>query len=237
MKENTQGSLHKLNSSMGSKIRALRSSQGLNITELAERTGLTPSMISQLERALISPSIATLKKICDALGIPISYLFEEAEMQLSGNANAPEAAGHLKAGEMAHTAAPAPMSALHLEAYLKMFSPANSEGISPVVHEQNRKFLSPGKGIRFYLLNPNLAGPIEFIYNEYDPGANTGRYSHFGSECGLILSGELVVEIKDKVYRLKKGDSITFDSSDPHLKRNDAGEVCTCVWANVPPWF
>lgn len=59
---------------------------------------------------------------------------------------------------------------------------------SPVVHKQNRKVLSPGKGVNFYLLNPNLDGPIEFIYNVYDPGCGTGKglYSHPGSECGLI---------------------------------------------------
>jgi len=211
-------SLDQLNLSLGTKIRTLRNEKNLKITELAEMTGLTSSMISQLERALLSPSIATLKKVCEALGIPLSYLFEEAEQ------------GPSQADAGAFTP-------FHLETYLKMFPPVNLENMSPVVHEENRKFLSPGKGIRFYLLNPNLAGPIEFIYNEYDPGANTGQYSHPGSECGLILSGELLVEIKDKTYVLKQGDSITFNSSDLHLKRNDGDVVCTCVWANVPPWF
>ena len=214
-----------LNLVLGAKIRTLRTEQNLKIVDLAEMTGLTSSMISQLERALISPSIATLKKICEAMHVPISYLFEEAGPAENGN--------NLAARETAVM----PESPVDLDAYLKLFPPVNLMGVSPVVHKKNRKFLSPSKGIRFYLLNPNLSGPIEFIYNEYDPGASTGRYSHPGSECGLILSGEMVVEIKDEVYHLKEGDSITFNSSDPHLKRNDSDEVCTCVWANVPPWF
>ena len=227
---NTHNPLGELNLSLGSKIRTLRTEQNLKITELAEMTGLTSSMISQLERALISPSIATLKKICDALGIPISYLFEEVEPGSEPSKPVP-------AKEVIPQAAPVPFAPFNLEAYLKLFPPVNLEGVSPVVREENRKILSPGKGIRFYLLNPNLAGPIEFIYNEYDPGANTGKFSHSGSECGVVLSGELIVEIKDNAYVLKKGDSITFNSSDLHLMRNDTDEMCTCIWANVPPWF
>jgi hypothetical protein len=112
-------------------------------------------------------------------------------------------------------------------------------GLSPVVHREERKILSPNPGVRFYLLNPNLAGPTELIYNEYDPGTGTGPvlYTHPGAECGLILSGELVVQIKDDIYTLKEGDSITFNSSDLHSKNNLSDVMCTCIWANTPPWF
>jgi mannose-6-phosphate isomerase-like protein (cupin superfamily) len=120
-----------------------------------------------------------------------------------------------------------------------MFTPLHLDGISPVVHRENRKFLSPASGIRYYLLNPNLSGPLEMIYNEFDPGSTTGSpsYTHPGVECGLILSGELVVKIKDETFLLKEGDSITFNSSDLHSLRNDSDVMCTCIWVNTPPWF
>ncbi len=110
---------------------------------------------------------------------------------------------------------------------------------SPVVHESERKLLLPGKGITFQLLNPDMSGPIEFIYNIYEPGAGTGagHYSHPGAECGLILEGELLITIREKSYLLKKGDSITFNSSEPHSKENPGDVNCVCVWANTPPWF
>jgi len=222
--------LDKLNLSLGSKIRTLRTQRGFTIADLAGMTSLSSSLISQLERALTLPSIPTLKKICDALDVPISYLFENA--QVAANSN------QITDSIVEPTTPSVPK--IDFDAYdifQKLFPPTNLKGPSRVVHEKNRKFLSPGQGIRFYLLNPDLSGPIEFIYNEYDPGASTGRYSHRGSECGLILSGELIVEINDEIYVLKEGDSITFDSSDPHLKRNDSDQMCTCVWANVPPWF
>ena len=229
MSDHNHYSRDALNLSLGAKVRALRKQQNLKINDLAKMTGLTSSMISQLERALISPSIATLKKICEAMNIPVSYLFDDAQPVVNGEASANNSAYHPQI--------PFPIPRIDLETYSKILPPVNLMGGSPVVHKSNRKILSPGKGIRFYLLNPNLFGPIEFIYNEYDPGASTGTISHPGSECGLILSGELVVEVKDTVYHLKEGDSITFNSFDPHIMRNDSDKMCTCVWANVPPWF
>jgi transcriptional regulator with XRE-family HTH domain len=214
----------KVNVVLGSRIRAQRIKHDLKITELADLTGLTSSTISQVERAIISPSIATLKKLCDAMNIPISYLFEDAE--------APDQEGPAEHGG---SHGETEDHALHL----KMYDSVNLMGLSPVVHKEDRKFLSPSPGVRYYLLNPNLAGPSELIYNEYDPGSGTGPdlYTHPGVESGLILSGELVVRIKDEVYLLKEGDSITFNCSDPHSKSNPSDVMCTCIWSNTPPWF
>lgn len=221
--------LDELGLSLGAKISLLRKSHNLKITDLAEMTGLTSSMISQLERALVSPSISTLKKICEAMNIPISYLFEEAR---------PAENGELSSGKKhSLTQEPPFIPRIDIGAYSKILPPVNLMGASPVVHKNTRKFLSPVNGIRYYLLTPNLFGPIEFIYNEYDPGASTGTLTHPGSECGLILSGELTVEINESTYILKEGDSITFNSFDPHIMRNDSDKICTGIWANVPPWF
>jgi transcriptional regulator with XRE-family HTH domain len=214
----------KVKRDLGARIRRYRLKRTMKISELAEMTGLTSSSISQVERGLNSPSIATLKKICDAMSIPISYLFAD-----TGIEDHEESVEHNGSSGMGPG----------LVAPLKTYASVNLMGLSPVVHKEDRKFLSPGPGVRFYLLNPNLAGPSELIYNEYDPGAGTGPdlYTHPGSECGLILSGELVVQIKDEVYTLKEGDSITFNCSDPHSKKNVSDTMCTCIWVNTPPWF
>jgi transcriptional regulator with XRE-family HTH domain len=197
-----------LHISLGNRIRELRKTQELRISDLAQAANLTTSMISQVERGKISPSIETLKMISNVLKVPISYFFETSVLNDDST------------GESQNSA-------------------FVGNDISPVVHEQQRKILSPGKGVCFYLLNPNMLGPIEFIYNIYEPGCGTGEglYTHIGHECGLILEGELVVQIEDKKYRLKKGDSITFDSSKPHSKINDGSTPCICVWANTPPYF
>lgn len=61
---------------LGETVRLLRQRAGLSIQELAQRTGLSNGMISQLERALASPSIRSLRLLSIALGVPISYFFE-----------------------------------------------------------------------------------------------------------------------------------------------------------------
>lgn len=61
---------------LGETVRLLRQRAGLSIQDLAQRTGLSTGMISQLERALASPSIRSLRLLSVALSVPISYFFE-----------------------------------------------------------------------------------------------------------------------------------------------------------------
>ena len=58
-------------------IRRLRQKQGLSLRELAHLTGITPSMISQIENGKTSPSLATLKNICDKLETTIGKLIDD----------------------------------------------------------------------------------------------------------------------------------------------------------------
>ncbi len=48
---------------IGSKIKRLRQANGLTLEELANRSELTKGFLSQLERDLTSPSVATLEDI------------------------------------------------------------------------------------------------------------------------------------------------------------------------------
>jgi transcriptional regulator with XRE-family HTH domain len=58
----------------GHRLRELRRARGLTVGDLANRSQLTPGFISQLERDLTSASLASLARICDALGVTIGYL-------------------------------------------------------------------------------------------------------------------------------------------------------------------
>ena len=64
---------------IGGKIKGLRLKLGLTQEELAARTELSKGFISQLERNLTSPSIATLTDILEALGTDLSAFFSEAK--------------------------------------------------------------------------------------------------------------------------------------------------------------
>lgn len=64
---------------IGSKIRELRKSKNINITELSKNTGVSTGMISQIERNMAVPSVASLWKIAKSLDVSIGYFFEEEE--------------------------------------------------------------------------------------------------------------------------------------------------------------
>jgi transcriptional regulator with XRE-family HTH domain len=66
---------------LGSKIRKRRREQGLTISELSSRTDLAVSMLSQVERDVVTPSISSLRRIASALQVPAFYfLIEEHDM-------------------------------------------------------------------------------------------------------------------------------------------------------------
>ena len=62
---------------IGQKLRDLRKKQGLTQEELADRSELSKGFISQLERDMTSPSIASLEDILQCLGTSLSEFFQE----------------------------------------------------------------------------------------------------------------------------------------------------------------
>lgn len=64
-----------LNQAVGRIIRDSRKKQRLTLEQLAKRSGLSVSAISQFERAESSPSVSSLYKIASAFGINVRDLF------------------------------------------------------------------------------------------------------------------------------------------------------------------
>jgi len=62
---------------IGPKIQELRKKYGLTQEELADRAELSKGFISQLERDMTSPSIATLRDILECLGTNLNEFFSE----------------------------------------------------------------------------------------------------------------------------------------------------------------
>ncbi len=180
---------------IGKKIRDLRNQKKLTLAELADKIKVSPSLISQLERGGINPSISLLKSVSDVFEIPLSFLLEEEETLIKQP--------------------------------------------SPVVTSKQRKVIIWEGGIRFALLSRTLDLGCEFICNEWPPGSSTGKekYVHDGVESGIILEGEMEVELGDQVYRLKPGDSITLRSDVPHRLSNRGKKMAKGIWVNSKPWI
>jgi len=68
-------------------LREHRTSLGLSMNRLAEESGLSQQTISYLERGLRQPSLESLARICDALGIPLSDFIRQAEEKCIANSS------------------------------------------------------------------------------------------------------------------------------------------------------
>lgn len=66
---------------IGVRLRSRRRVRGLSLKDVATRAGLSIGMVSQVERGQVSPSIRSLRAICDALEMPVIWLFEQHDQQ------------------------------------------------------------------------------------------------------------------------------------------------------------
>src|SRR5918999_3166752 len=67
--------------SLGKKIEDLRRKRELTSRELAANVQVTSSLISQIEHDKTSPSLDTLRRIARALGVPLTYLLLEDDLE------------------------------------------------------------------------------------------------------------------------------------------------------------
>lgn len=65
---------------LGSRIRATRQARHPTLRDIADRASVSEGFLSQVERDVTSPSIATVHRIAQALDLSIAQLFaDEAE--------------------------------------------------------------------------------------------------------------------------------------------------------------
>jgi transcriptional regulator with XRE-family HTH domain len=131
---------------LGSRIRALRQSRRLTLRELAARAGVTESFLSQVEREVTSPSIASVQRIARALDLSIAQLF--AEEPTSGRVVRREARRRiaypgLKAVDEFHTA----NMAGRLQVILSTIEPGGGTGEEPYTHDSDEEVVVVLEGV------------------------------------------------------------------------------------------
>jgi uncharacterized cupin superfamily protein len=108
----------------------------------------------------------------------------------------------------------------------------NKESSMPVVHAGSRPTIELKGGVTWSRLTALAESGAEFLEITYDPGAMSGTNMshHEGREFGLILAGELVIELGFESYILHEGDSIIFESTVPHRLINRSDRTMRAVW-------
>ena len=64
---------------IGWRVRTRAREIGLSSAQLAKRVGLSRAMISKIENAQVSPSLATISRLAEALEVPVTSLFQGLE--------------------------------------------------------------------------------------------------------------------------------------------------------------
>jgi transcriptional regulator with XRE-family HTH domain len=66
---------------IGAKIRALRQDKNLGLAQLGEHTGLSPGMLSRIERGQLFPTLPTLLRIAMVFGVGLEHFFVESRQR------------------------------------------------------------------------------------------------------------------------------------------------------------
>jgi transcriptional regulator with XRE-family HTH domain len=195
----------------GGRLRAERERLGIGVRELSRRLDVSASMISQIERGRVMPSVNTLYSITSALGVSLDDLF------------APEA------GDAAHASHAAGGRGRHVA--------AAQHASDLVVRRAESKKLELSSGVLWELLTAEQHAGVDFLRTTYAPGSEStaadALMRHSGHEYGTVTDGRLAVTVGFETFSLEAGDSIAFDSSTPHRLFNESDAPATAIWVVV----
>lgn len=70
-----------IDTAIGQALRTLRETRSLTAKELSSQADVSAAMISRIENAQVSPSIATMTSLTNALGVPLVSLFRDTQAE------------------------------------------------------------------------------------------------------------------------------------------------------------
>jgi transcriptional regulator with XRE-family HTH domain len=198
---------------LGSRLKAVRLRSGMSLREVARQLGVSPSFISQLENGKSQPSVATLYSI--------AQLFAKA-----GDSAPVDASVEAVAGAVSRSDLGSPADAWPQDDSGKRIS---------IVEQAKRPRLVMDSGVVWEQLATNSDQNLDFMEIIYPPGSsstNDGRMlRHQGMEYGYLLSGTLEITYGFDTYTLRAGESMSLDSSVPHLLTNPGTTSARGIWA------
>ncbi len=165
---------------IGMKVRRLRQERRMTLQALADVTGLSKPLLSQIENEQVIPPLATLLRISKAFKVELQTFFQEEGSN--------EKCILVRSGQS------------------RKFQRRASHGEAPPPYAYHS--LAFGKKNRN--LEPFL---VEFEARQW---RDELQVSHEGEEFLFLLEGELEFHYGEQVMTLQAGDSIYYDSSEPH---------------------
>jgi transcriptional regulator with XRE-family HTH domain len=193
---------------LGEKLRAVRKERGLTLQQVASASGLSKAFVSQIESGTANPSLASLKRVGNALSLPLAALFES-----EGNGAEPPAPGPEREEEV---------RVVRRDRRKQLVWPGRS---APSY------LLTPD-------LRGKLEVLLDVVEPGQEPEEpDGGAMTHEGEEFGFILEGRYEISVGGRAIVLEEGDSITFPSRLPHRGRALGDRTARTLWVITPPSF
>ena len=184
------------NYSIGDKVRELRLRKKMGLVELARHTGLSPALLSKIERGRLFPTLPTLLRVALVFCVGLGYFFADDRRR-------------------------------HAFAVMRK-------------KERKRFPIRPGSKDAPFFFECLDFNAIERKINAYIgifPARSSGKpltHDHEGIEFIHVLSGKLVLTLRDEETVLDAGDSVYFDSTVTHSYRRGGSRPCTAVVVTTP---
>jgi transcriptional regulator with XRE-family HTH domain len=182
---------------IGAKLRKLRLRKKVSLSDLGKHTGLSASMLSQLENGHMIPTLPTLVRIATVFNAGLEHFF--------GSERGEKLFSVMRGGE-------------------RMKFPERPGTPAPAFFFECLTLSTQTSGMQAYLAEfPRLA-------KEEVP-----EHFHDGSEFVYVLDGEIAIQFLGENHVLAAGDTVYFDSSEPHSYRGLAKHGSRAVVVTMPP--
>jgi transcriptional regulator with XRE-family HTH domain len=180
---------------IGERLSQLRAEHRYSIRKLAQLAGVSASLVSDIEKGKVEPSISTLKRLATAMGTTITYFFSEPSQATGRVIRATDRVqlSELPAISVSRTAVEAggvrfelasPKESENIEAIYGRYEVGASLGDEPIVHEGEEwgmvlagrlkvtvgsevYFLDPGDTIWFPSTTPHRMENVADVPTEY----------------------------------------------------------------------
>jgi transcriptional regulator with XRE-family HTH domain len=197
--ENSEETIRRVLSSyeLGRKLRQLRLRKKIALVDLGKHTGLSASMLSQLENGKLVPTLPTLARIAMVFDVSLDHFF--------GNKKRKGLFSMVRHGE-------------------RIRFPERPDAPKPTYFFECLAFSTQDKSLQAYLAEFPKRGADE-----------VAEHFHDGAEFVHLLEGSLSIRYEDEEHVLKPGDSVYFDSSEPHSYQGLSKIPARAIVITTPP--
>jgi transcriptional regulator with XRE-family HTH domain len=188
-------------SNIGPKLRQARERKNMSVRGLARYVGVSPSLVSQIERGRVMPSVGTLYSIANELGLVVDDLFTDtpSKSRTSGRTE-------ITAADVLN-----PVLQTSQRKTIKLADGVRWERLTP----------TPDKDVEFLVV-------VYDVGAESCP--KDALIRHGGKEYAYMIRGRLGIKIGFEEFELGPGDSIAFDAQMPHRLWTVGKEQAEAIW-------